>query len=435
MLIATMILPFSIDRLSEVPETATRAGGLVAAAVTLVAVTVMFLRVRGAWRLWSLLVGVAAGCLAAVPFGLYDYQKVLAAPWFGVPAGGLPGLDVTLDARAWALLPMFLIVTLIQAIKSIGDHMAVQQVSYRRRRTIDFRSIQGAIYANGLGILLSGIAGTPPTAAYSSSTISLALFTGVAARRVGYTMGVILVALAMLPKATATLVAIPSPVMGAVVLFVTGTLFMEGLRAVAQAGLDAQTIVVVGLAYAVGAGMLQYNVLEGLLAEPWDSLLGDGLTLGTATAVGLTAFLKLSSPRPRRLRAVLDVSAIPVVDGFLADVAAGNGWDGPSARRLRSAGEEALSSLLQPEAGAEGRRAPRLILSARPAGEAIEMEFVTAVEEENLGDRLAYLDAETQTWDDREIPFRLLRHYASEVRHQKYHGLDIVTVKVGRSRE
>ena len=29
-------------------------------------------------------------------------------------------------------------------------------------------------------------------------------------------------------------------------------------------------------------------------------------------------------------------------------------------------------------------------------------------------------------------PFVLLRHYASSVRHQKYHGLDIVTVQVTR---
>jgi hypothetical protein len=32
--------------------------------------------------------------------------------------------------------------------------------------------------------------------------------------------------------------------------------------------------------------------------------------------------------------------------------------------------------------------------------------------------------------DEHEISFRLLRHYASSVRHQKYHDLDIVTVRV-----
>ena len=46
------------------------------------------------------------------------------------------------------------IVTLVQAIKGIGDAVVVQQVSRRRPRATDFRLIQGAIYANGVGILL-----------------------------------------------------------------------------------------------------------------------------------------------------------------------------------------------------------------------------------------------------------------------------------------
>lgn len=32
------------------------------------------------------------------------------------------------------------------------------------------------------------------------------------------------------------------------------------------------------------------------------------------------------------------------------------------------------------------------------------------------------------------MSFRLLRHYASAVRHQKYHDVDIVTVKVAGPR-
>lgn len=432
MLIATMILPVAVDRLTEVPGGASQGAGIGVAAVTLVVTTVLVLRATGAWRLWSLLMGIAAGCLAAVPFGLYEFERVSGAPWFGIPRGGFPGLDLTLSAEAWALAPMFLIVTLVQAIKNIGDNMAVQQVSYRRRRAIDFRSVQGAIYANGVGILLSGLAGAPPSSAYSSSTVSLVRLTGVAARRVGYAMGLILVGLALLPKATAVLVAIPTPVMGAVLLTVTGLLFMEGLRAASQGGLDPRNILLVGLAYAVGVGMQQRNLLEGLVAQPWDSLLGDGLTLGTATAVGLSLFLRATSPRPRRLEAVLDPSAFSAIDSFLEQMAGERGWDDLSTQRLRSAGEETLTSLLQPGNTYSEKTTPRLIVVAHPEGRSIEMEFMAVLEQENLEDRLAHLAEEDQEWDEREISFRLLRHHAASVRHQKYQGIDIVTVKVDR---
>ena len=63
-------------------------------------------------------------------------------------------------------------------------------------------------------------------------------------------------------------------------------------------------------------------------------------------------------------------------------------------------------------------------------GPSAEVEFVTAVEGENLEDRLAYLNDLPPIPDEREVSFRLLRHYASSIRHQKYHGVDIVTVSV-----
>ena len=54
--------------------------------------------------------------------------------------------------------------------------------------------------------------------------------------------------------------------------------------------------------------------------------------------------------------------------------------------------------------------------------------------DENLEDRLAYLGGQMQIEDDRELSFRLLRHYASSVQHRKYHEIDVVTVEVDARR-
>ena len=94
-----------------------------------------------------------------------------------------------------------------------------------------------------------------------------------------------------------------------------------------------------------------------------------------------------------------------------------------------------MSSLLQPDnrrdSGDVTSGTPRLLIVARPDGGAVELEFVSVLQdEENLADRLAYLDDEEETPDGREISFRLLRHYASSVRHQKYYGMDVVIVRV-----
>ena len=435
MLIAVSVLPFCLDRLDEVPSGAPSFAGPLVAVVTLVIATGLVLRAPRPLRPWSMLIGFVSGCIVAALLGVYDLERLYSAPWIGIPEVGFEGLDLRLGAGFWALLPMFMIVTLVQAIKGIGDNVVIQRTARRRPRSTDFRLLQGSIYANGVGILLSGIAGTPPASSYSSFTASVVNITGVASRYVGYAIAVILIGMALLPKLTGALLTIPTPVMGAFLLVALGIFFVEGLQTIMRDGLNLEKSIVVGLSFAVGAGLLQRNVIEELLGHPWGALLGNGITVGAATAIVLTIFLNLTSPRPKRMETKLDLASMSKIDDFVQEVATEKGWSDEATQRLRSAAEEALSSLLQSgneyHPGGIADDIPRLIIVARPDGQAVDLEFVSVLEDdENLGDRLAYLDDEEETIDDREISFRLLRHYASSVSHQKYHGMDIVTVRV-----
>ena len=435
MLIAVMVLPICLDRFGEVPEGAPIFAGLCVAAVTLVVSTALILRAPRRWRPWSILIGFVSGCMTAALLGVYDLERLYTAPWVGIPQVGFQGLDLIPTAGFWALLPMFLIVTLVQAIKGIGDNMVIQRVSRRRPRTTDFRLLQGSLYSNGVGILLSGLAGTPPASPYSSFTASVVNMTGVAARNVGYAIAIILLGLALLPKFTGALLTIPSPVMGAFLLLAVGMFFVEGIQTIVRGGLDFQKSLVVGVSFGLGAGFEQQNILENLLVHPWGALLGNGITVGAVTAIVLNLFLNMTSARSKQLEIRLDFSDLPRIDALMQEVAADMGWSEEATRRLRSAGEETLSSLLQPDSeyptDSGTDKTPRLIIAVRPDGETVEMEFVSTLEDEgNLEDRLAYLNEEDESVDEREISFRLLRHYASSVRHRKYQGMDIVTVRV-----
>ena len=70
------------------------------------------------------------------------------------------------------------------------------------------------------------------------------------------------------------------------------------------------------------------------------------------------------------------------------------------------------------------------MVTARSSAVGAELEFLSASGGENLEDRLWYMGDKPDIADEREMSFRLLRHYASSVLHQKYHGQDIVTVSV-----
>ena len=435
MLIAVAVMPIAVGRLTDVPAGAPEGDGLIAAGVTLAVATGMVLRASGVWRLWAPLSGILAGCATAVFFGLYDLRAVVEASWFDLPGlAAWPGIDLTPDARFWALLPVFAIVSVVAAIKTSSDGAVIQQASARQPRATDFRLVQGALNASGVGILLSGLAVTPPVIIYLPSSVSLINLTGVAARSVGYAIGGTLFALAFLPKLTAVLLAVPSPVMGAFLLIIMGLLFVEGIRTVFQDGLDPQKGLVVGVALALGVGLESGSVFESVLGPTWSASLGNGMTIGVLATVLLTAFLELTSPRRRRLDVELDVSAAAGIDAFLREIAGRSGWNAASGGRLRGAGEEALECLLQLRGEQAAGAAPRLILFARPGRETVEMEFLVVSERENIEDHLTYLSERAETPEESELSFRLLRHYASSVRHRQYHGIEIVTVKVAGSR-
>ena len=435
MLIAASVIPVAVGRLTEVPEGTPPAAGIAVAAVTLAVAAALALRASGVWRLWAPLIGIAAGCAVAAFLGMYDVQRVLAAPWVDLPdVAAWPGFDLTPGAEFWALLPVFVIVTLVVAVKTSGDGVVIQQVSRRRPRAIDFRIVQGTLNTNGVGMLLSGIAGTPPTIAYSPSAVSLINITGVAARSVGYVIGVIVLGLALLPKLAAVLLTVPSPVMGVYLLIVMGLLFVEGMRTVVQDGLDHRKAMVVAVALSIGVGVENQNIFADVLGGTWGASLGNGMAVGVLATILMTSFLELTSPRRRRLEVRLDLSVLPRIDAFLRELASRIGWNDASAERLRAAGEEALASLLQLGADYAADKAPRLILVARPGDGTVELEFLAVFQEENIEDRLAYLSEQAEVPDESEISFRLLRHYATSVRHRKYHGIDIVTVQVAGSR-
>ena len=432
MLIAVTVLPVALNRIDEVPADVPDATGPVAALVTVVVSTGLALGVAGIWRLWTPLIGIASGCVVVALFGAYEVASVADAAWVGVPnTSGFKGFDLTPGPDFWALLPAFVVVTMVGAIKNIGGSVAVQQVGRRQPRVTDFRLVQGSLNTNGLGVLLSGIAGTPPSTVHTSRTVQLINLTGVASRRVGYAYGAIYVGLAFLPKLTAVLTTIPSPVMGAYILTALGLLFVEGIRTVMQDGLDAQKAMVVGIAFSLGVGLASQTVFADLLGGTWGTLLDNGVLVGALVAVALTMFLDLTSPQRReRFEADLSLSNLPKIDGFLRGLASQMGWSEASGQRLRLAGEETLMSLLQSEEFESAEDAPRLIVLAHLEGDTVELEFMAVFDEENLEDRLAYLSEETEGVEEGEISLRLLRHYASSINHQKYHGLDIVTVQV-----
>ena len=428
MLIAVTVMPIIFDMLDDVPAGANPIAAPISALGSLLVVVTIALKATGVLRLWALVIGVVAGSLISSLFGLYDVQRIAEAAWIGVPASGWPGISFEFGPVFWTLLPAFIFVTLIGAIETIGDSVAIQDVSWRRPRAVDFRAVQGAVGADGLGNLLSGLAGTVPNTTYSSS-VAVTELTGVASRRVGVALGLVFVIAAFSPKFLALILAIPGPVVAAYTTVLLSMLFVLGMKIVVQHGIDYRGGVIVGVSFWIGVGCQNGVIFPEIVSGFAGGLLQNGMTAGGLCAILMNLFIMATAARRRKIELPLAVSNLPQIREFLAHFAAYAGMGNLIASRLELASEETLLTLIGENGDSQPARNLRIVVY-QDGGDAV-LEFIASSGGENIEDLLTVIkEGPSEPSADREVSLRLLRHAASSVNHQQYHEVDIVTIRV-----
>ena len=428
MLIPITVMPAILNLLSATPSGTPVLSAPLSALATIIIISGIALKATGALRLWAPVIGVVAGSIIGGFFGLYDTDRVASASWVGLPKNEWPGFNLDFGPIFWALLPAFLLVAVINTIRTISSAIAIQRISWRQSRAVDFRAVQGALTVDGMSTLISGLVGTMPNTAYTVG-VSVAELTGVGARSVGVATGAVFIAMAFLPKVLALILSIPGPVIAAYLTVLLAALLVVGIKILVQDGIDYRNGMIVGIAFFVGVGFQSGLIFPEYVSEFAGGLLENGMSAGGFTAILMTIFVEIAEPRRSRIEMTFDFSALPKIRDFLSAFASRNSWDTAMSNRLDAAAEETLLTLIPQDEEEHDRRHLRLI-AYKEEGDAV-LEFVVSSGEENLQDRIALLSEQTdETPVEREISLRLLRHLASSVRHQQYHDTDIVTVRV-----
>ena len=409
------------------------------ALITLVVVAAVTLRRSPVLRLWGPVIGIVAGCVAAAGFGIFDASLVVESPWVGLPTD-VPDLTPQFGVPFWALLPSFLILGIVFSIHSNGETIAQQRVAWREDKAVDFRQVQAGMTGSGVSNLLAGLCGAVPNI-INSGIISFSQTTGVASRRVGYCIAIIFIIVAFLPKVSGLIASIPAPVMTGYLMLVTGTLLVDGTRSVILNEPDRQKVVVAGICFWIGASF-HFNLFYlPSFGAVWDGLFKSAITTGGLGAILMILYLEFTNPRRMRFQTPLHIDSLPDLNNFMSRFAANRGWDDAMKDRLSAVAEETLLTLapldlnldldLDDDGSSEDGRT--LIVLAASDGPVADLEFIGGGNEANLEDRIRQLQQhDTQDPVEEELSLRLLRSFAQSVRHQQYHGTDIITVRVGQ---
>ncbi len=272
--------------------------------VTLVTLLGLGLFGGKALRLWCPILGLGAGLASAWWLGLLKLESTAMYPWIGIAGGQWPGLDFGFKGGAWHLIATMGVLTLVNGIQALGNSMAVQQVSQRAFRRIDYERVQGTMYADAVGNLVSGALGTVPNETYCEN-ISVLKITGVASRAVAVCGGLMLIGLSFSPKVGMFIAQMPPPVFGGFMMGLAAMMFPSGLSLVFAHGITHQSGLMVGISLCLGMAAESKGFFPGLFPSTLDVFLQNGVAAGGLVAFVLSALFYLAPKKGQVIRLAL----------------------------------------------------------------------------------------------------------------------------------
>jgi xanthine permease XanP len=171
---------------------------------------------KGKLHVLPLLIALVVGYGLSLALGELPWRQFvheLNEPWINFPHRMASGISFRIS-----MIATFVIASLTASLKTVGDLTLCQKINDAEWKRTDMKSISGGILANGVGNLFSGLCGGVAQNTVSSS-VGLSLATGTASRSIALPTGLIVIGLAFFPRLTAAVVAMPAPVVGAMLIY------------------------------------------------------------------------------------------------------------------------------------------------------------------------------------------------------------------------
>lgn len=264
-LIGFNLAPVAKSNFATAPLTAT---------ITLLAVILCTVLLRGILGRLSIFLGVVIGYIAAVLLGEVDFSAVADAAWVGLPQFTGPANPFQ-NPAVWGVLPAFLPVVLVLVAENVGHIKGVAQMVEDPAVN---RMTGRALLGDGLATMLAGFGGGSGTTTYGEN-IGVMAATRIYSTAAYWVAGVVAILLGLSPKIGAIINTIPAGVLGGVTTALYGLIGIIGVKIWIDNRVDfskpvnqftAATALIIGIAdFTFNAGTLSFN----------------GIALGTIAAI------------------------------------------------------------------------------------------------------------------------------------------------------
>jgi xanthine permease XanP len=317
---------------------------LLVGVITLFAMIIPTIWKLGKLHLFPMLLGMGAGYAAA--FGLGELrlgQLVAQMPpaFISVPGRAASGLSFSL-----LLLPPFLIAALTATLKTVGDTTLCQKLNDADWKRSDMRSVSGGVMANGIGNTVSGLMGGIAQNTTSSS-IGLSLATGTTSRAIALPLGLLAISLAFFPRLAVLVAAMPSPAVGAVLIYSACFIVLGGLQLLTSRMLDARRIFAVGISLIFGLSIEIAPDLYRPVPAFLHPIFSSSTSLATVLVVILSLLFRIGLKKQRSLELRSGEDSLDSVMHFMDEQGSAWGMRKEVVSRATDAAYEVANNLQQ----------------------------------------------------------------------------------------
>ena len=202
---------------------------------------------KGLLKLIPIFAGIVVGYIAAIIFGLVDFQPIIDASWFALPAFVRPDF-------CWEAIIFMAPVAIAPVIEHIGDIYAINEVT--GEDYVNDPGLHRTMLGDGVACVAASLMGGPPVTTYSEVTGAISL-TKIADPAVIRIAGVFGILFSVLGKVSALLKTIPEAVLGGIMLLLFGTIASVGVNTLVKNRVDlgnTRNLVIASLILTLGIG-------------------------------------------------------------------------------------------------------------------------------------------------------------------------------------
>ncbi|MGO1060239.1 nucleobase:cation symporter-2 family protein [Planococcus sp. FY231025] len=271
---------------------------------TLLFIILVYKFATGFMRAISILLGLAAGTLAATFMGVVDFSAIGEASYFHMVEPfyfGAPTFE-------WSAIITMILVALVSLVESTGTYFALSDITEKK---IYEKDLAKGYRAEGLAIVLGGIFNSFPYTTFSQN-VGLIQMSGVKSRKIILITGLMLITLGFVPKIAAATTIIPPAVLGGAMIAMFGMVISQGIKMLSKIITESQeNSMIIACSVGIGLGVTVVPELFAQLPASLQILTSNGIVAGSVTAIALNIVFNMV-PTKRKEKAARPVQETAV---------------------------------------------------------------------------------------------------------------------------